>query len=108
MRAAIGLVILLVVARAAPAQRNIGSWATEIAAGAAADAFARGPWIASSWRRSAVARVGLAVGLSAAYEFAVEPWNGQTNAGRWQDVAQRFVGTLVLEGLCAGVWRATR
>lgn len=89
----------------AVAQRPVpvSSWVTELGAGAGADLFARGPWINPSWRRSFVGRVGIATGLSLLYEYAVEPWNAQTNAARWPDAAQRLVGTLALEALWAGV-----
>lgn len=83
----------------------VSSWVTELGAGAGADLFARGPWINPPWRRSFVGRVGIATGLSLIYEYAVEPWNGQTNAARWQDAAQRFVGILAMEALWRGVTR---
>ena len=94
---------LLLLAKPVAAQRavDVSPWVTELAGGAVADLFARGPWIAPSWRRSFVARVGLATGLSVVYEYVIEPWNGQTNAAVWQDVAQRFVGTIALEGAIA-------
>lgn len=42
------------------------------------------------------------------YEYVVEPANHQTNAGRWQDVGQRAVGTLVAEALFAGLRQLTK
>lgn len=109
MRAILVLAALLC-ATPAQAQRPVpvSSWVTELGAGAASDLFARGPWINPTWRRSFIGRVGIATGLSLIYEYAVEPWNGQTNAGRWQDAAQRLVGTMATEALIAGVRSVVR
>jgi hypothetical protein len=94
------LLLLLGAAPLAAQQRPVAvsSWVTEVGAGVGADLFARGPWINPSWRRSFLGRVTIATGLSLVYEYGVEPWNGQTNAARWQDAGQRLVGTLVAEG----------
>jgi hypothetical protein len=86
----------------------VSSWITELGAGAGADLFARGPWINPTWRHSLGARLGIATGLSLVYEYGIEPWNGQTNAGRWRDAAQRFVGTLAAELTIAGIRRVLR
>ena len=102
--------VALPVASPAHAQRAVpvSSWVTELGAGAGADLFARGPWINPSWRRSFIGRVTIATGLSLVYEYGVEPWNGQTNAARWQDAGQRLVGTLAAELVIAGVRRVVR
>lgn len=87
---------------ASPAAAQLGSkyeWPTELAGGALADLVARGPWMTKKVRHSPLARVTFATALSLTYEYVIEPWNDQTNAGRWQDVAMRFVGTLACEGL---------
>jgi hypothetical protein len=76
---------------------NVSPWVTEIVGGSLADLVARGPWIKDSWKNSFVARISFATGLSLTYEYIIEPWNGQTNAAKWQDAGQRFVGTLVFE-----------
>lgn len=60
-----------------------------------------GPWMAKGVRHNAFKRLGLSTGLSLTYEYVVEPANHQTNAGRWQDVGQRLVGTLAAEAVFA-------
>ncbi|MGH7528788.1 MAG: hypothetical protein ACREMN_00250 [Gemmatimonadales bacterium] len=76
---------------------SVSSWITELGGGAGADLFARGPWMDETWRQRAERRIAFATMLSLLYEYVVEPWNGQTNAARWQDAGQRFVGTLAAE-----------
>jgi len=97
VRALAFALLLLAAPVVARAQVKVSSWATELVAGAGLDLAARGPWMAESWRESAVLRVTWSTSASLVYEYAVEPWNGYTNAGRWQDVGQRLVGTLALE-----------
>ena len=78
---------------------RVSSWVTELGAGAGLDLAARGPWMAPSWRQSAGRRVLMSLSVSLIYEYAVEPWNGYTNAAKWSDVAQRLAGTLGTEML---------
>lgn len=93
------LLAALLLPSVASAQRAVpvSSWVTELGAGAGTDLFARGPWINPTWRRSIVGRVTIATGLSLVYEYGVEPWNGYSNAAKWQDAAQRLVGTIAAE-----------
>ena len=69
----------------------------ELTAGVVTDLAARGPWMHPTWRRSLPLRLLWANSLNLAYEYIVEPVNHQTNAARWEDAAQRFVGTLLGE-----------
>ena len=107
-----GTLVLMLGMLASPAAAQqpvpVSSFVTELGAGAGADLLARGPWMAPSWRGSFWGRVGFATSLSLLYEYAIEPWNGQTNAARWPDAAQRLVGTLAMEALWAGGRRLFR
>jgi hypothetical protein len=77
------------------------SWPTELIAGGVVELSVKGPWISDGYRKSAVKRLALSTGISLTYEYIVEPANRQNNAGRWQDVGQRLVGTLGAEVLFA-------
>jgi len=94
------LLVALLLAAPLSAQRGndqAGSWVTEIVGGAGADLFARGPWITPVIRRSSWRRVVFATALSLIYEYPIEMWNDQQNAGRLGDVGQRLVGTVLVE-----------
>lgn len=89
--------LLLSVPKESVSQVKASDWETELGGGTVADLFTRGPWINSGWKKSFVGRMVISNGMSAFYEYVIEPWNGHSNASKGADFQKRLVGILATE-----------